>query len=382
MAEFTTPEFLLNHSTDEIHETMKAIMPADLDMSEGGHAWNNTRPTALVAAELCEFILPEVIKLIFPEWSYGEFLDGHAKSRSMSRRPATAAAGEVTISGAVNTIIPAGSLFATASVNDIPSVDYKTMEEAEIPESGSVTVEIQCTQIGTVGNTGAGTIVLAASKLTGITAVINEKDVSGGTEAEDDESLIIRIEEYDESQGSSFVGNVADYKRWAKSVAGVGEATVIPAQDDTGLVTIIVTDANGEPATEQLCEAVYNFIMKPDNPGERLAPPNAYLSVEPPTTLSLGITATVELEESADIEGVKTAFLPLVAAYLAEALDDAEIKYTRIAAILSATAGVNDYKDVQIGIIGGDYGTGNIAITNNQLPTVDKENLVLTSGAV
>ena len=89
MAEFTLPAFLQKHSTDDIHEKMRAILPPDLDMSEGGHAWNMTRPTALVVAELCEFVLPEVIKLIFPEWSYGEFLDGHAKARGITRRPAT-----------------------------------------------------------------------------------------------------------------------------------------------------------------------------------------------------------------------------------------------------------------------------------------------------
>ena len=53
MAEFTLPAFLQKHSTDDIHEKMRAILPPDLDMSEGGHAWNMTRHTALgLIAEL------------------------------------------------------------------------------------------------------------------------------------------------------------------------------------------------------------------------------------------------------------------------------------------------------------------------------------------
>lgn len=382
MAEFITPSFLNNSSVDDIHQVMKDVLPADLDMSEGNHAWNFTRPTALIASELREFILPEVIKLAFPEWSYGQFLDGHARARSITRRAATAANGEITITGEVNSIIPAGSLFSTASVNDEPSVDYKTLEDVKIPESGSIIVSVECTQNGTVGNTTENTVVLVASKLTGITAVTNEAPITGGTEEEGDESLINRITEYDKSQGDNFVGSAADYKRWATSVPGVGEATIISAQDDTGLVTIILTDANGEAATEQLCNSVYNYIMRPDDRGERLAPVNALLEVVPPSTMAIIIKATVELDPEATIESVKTAFMQQLALYLPIAMDEQEIKYTKVAAALSAAAGVNDFTDLQIGMKGEAYGTANIPITTTQLPEVSEEDIEITAGTV
>ena len=47
MEDFVIPAFLQNHSADEIQEKMMAILPEDLDVSEGGHVWNFTRPTAL-----------------------------------------------------------------------------------------------------------------------------------------------------------------------------------------------------------------------------------------------------------------------------------------------------------------------------------------------
>lgn len=385
MAEFTTPTFLENHGAFDIFAAMKALLPSDIDLSEGSHGWNFTMPTAMVAAYLCEYVLPEVIKLNFPEYSYDEFLDGHAKARSMTRKAATAAYGEITITGKPETEIPAGSLFATASINDEPSVDYETTEPAVIPESGTVTIPIQCTQTGTVGNTTARTIVLVGSKITGITSVVNEEPVTGGVEAETDESLIERILEYDRTQGESFVGCPADYKRWATSVPGVGDATIVSAQDDTGLVRIILTDANGQPATQQLCNSVYNYIMRPDDPGTRLAPVNAFLSVEPPATISIGIKATIELEEDATIEAVKADFLSRIALYLPTALDEGEVKYTRVAAVLAATEGANDFTDLQIGIKDGDnitYGTSNIPITTIQLPAVAEEDLVLTTGTV
>lgn len=385
MAEFVTPDFLEHHSVEEVYSRIKSILPPDLDLSEGGHGWNLTIGPALVASELCEFVLPEVIKLIFPEWSYGIYLDGHARSRRMTRRPAAAASGELTISGAVGTVIQAGSLFSTASVNDEPSVDYKVLKSTKIPDSGTVTVDVQCTQAGIIGNTQPNTIVLVSSKITGITSVTNMETVGGGTEEETDESLIQRIMDYDQSQGDSFTGSVADYKRWAMSVPGVGSVTVIPAQDDTGLVTIIITDANGDPATEQLCTAVYNYIMKPDDPDNRFPNVNANLKVEPPATMAIGITATVELVEGATIESVKAAYMAQLALYLPEALDAKEIKYTRVHAALAAVEGANDFSGLRFGVKNGDtitYGTSNIAITSNQLPTIAAEDLVLTSGTV
>ena len=385
MAEFTTPSFLLNRSTNDNHAKMREIIPADIDMSEGGHAWNMTRPTALIAAEICQFVLPEVIKLIFPQWSYGQFLDYHANDRGLVRREATAAYGQVTITGAAGSVIPAGSLFSTASINGASPVDYETLEEVTIPETETVTVDVQCTQTGVIGNTGSNTIVLVSSRLTGIKSVSNAEPLTGGTEEEDDEALIQRISEYDRSQGDNYVGSVADYKRWATSVDGVGSATIISAQDTTGLVTIILTDSNGAAATEQLCTAVYNHIMRPDNPDERLAPVNALLSVVPPATMKIGIQATVELTDNATLESVREAFATKLAQYLPRAMDDEEIKYTRVAAALAATEGANDFSGLQIGLITDgavSYGTSNIPITTRQLPTISIDDLILSAGTV
>lgn len=385
MAEFTIPSFLENYSAKEVHELMKQVLPDDLDLSEGGHAWNFTFPTAMVAAEICEFVLPEVIKLAFPEWSYGEYLDGHARARGITRRAATAAVGEITITGAANTSIPAGSVFSTASINEEPSVSYQTTETVRIPEGGAVTVRVQCMEAGAAGNTTPNTIIMVSSKITGITAVTNAEAVTGGTEEEGDESLIDRVVEYDRTQGDNFVGSAADYKRWATNVQGVGEADVIPAQDNSGRVTIILTDLNGDAATEELCAAVYNYIMRPDAPDERLAPVNALLSVEPPATIAIGVNATIELEEGATIGSVAAAFRTQLASYLPLAMADEEIKFTKVAAALSATAGVNDFSNLQIGVKDGGvivYGAANIPITTAQLPEIDVENINFTEGTV
>lgn len=380
--EFKTPSFLQNTSVDDFFRDMKSILPADIDVSEGSHEWNMLRPTALITAKMCQFILPEVIKIFFPSWSYGDYLDELAKIRGMTRRAATAATGTITITGAANTVIPINSMFSTASINSDPSVDYVTLAEATIPPEGVIEVEVECTKKGIIGNTPANTIIFVASKITGIKSVINTDEITGGTEVESDASLIERIEEYDATQGQSFVGNPNDYKRWAKSVDGVGEAVIISAQDDSGMVTIILTDANGAPANEQLRQAVYNYIMRPDAPGERLAPVGSFLTVSAPAELAISIKATIELVDGYNLEAVKSAFLKNLISYLATAMEEKEIKYTRISRVLSQTDGVNDYVDLQIGKKNGAYGTTNIPIEITELPTIAEEDLVLTSGTV
>lgn len=370
MADFKIPDFLAHRSVEEVHRAMLSLLPEDIDTSEGQHVFNLTRPTALEISKMCEFILPEVIKLIFPDTSYGQYLDDHAKYRGIIRKPATNATGNLLVNGSPGVNIPSGSQFSTAAVDDISSVFYVSTKTVTIPEEGSVLIPIRSVEKGAVGNTKAHTILLKASKISGITAVTNPENVSGGSEEERDESLIARISDYDKSQGTSFVGNVADYKRWASSVPGTGVATVIPAQDESGQITIVLTDSNGSPASESLCQEVYTYIMRPDVPQERIAPPNADLLVVPPITIQITISAAIELKATSTIEAVKEEFLKSAALYLQAAGEDREIKYTRVASLLSTVSGVSDFWDLRI-----NDETKNIPILVNELAVLNKENI-------
>lgn len=371
------PEFLQNKSTDEIHTQMLDSMPGDIDKSQGQHPYNYTRPTAMIASELCQQTLPEIIKLIFPMFAYGEWLDYHAQIRGISRRPATASSGTLQLTVTKNTNIPVGSQFSTASVDGQPSVVFETTQEKfNLPE-GTTEVSVKCTQTGTVGNVIAGTVIFKLSQLSGVTAVTNPEAITGGTEEEDDDSLRARIVSLDQSQSVSYVGSVADYKRWSLEVPGVGGVTVIPAQDDSGLVTLVITDSNGDPANEEICQNVYDYIMSPADPELRLTAPNVKLSVIPPTITELSISATVEVGTGSSLEAIKTAFIEAVQAYLDTARSDGEVRYTQIGKILAGVPGVYDYDALTL-----NSGSTNISITNAQLPQVTNDSVLLTQGVV
>ena len=380
MAEFPIPSFLENQGVDDIHERMLKVLPENIDMSEGGHPWNLTRPTAYAAAYMAEFVVVEAIKLIFPKYAenYPDVMMDHAENRGMVRKAATYATGEITITGNANTEIPAGSSFSTASVNGEPAVEFVTTEDVVIGASGTVTVEIQAVEAGTVGNVPAGTIILKANQISGITDVTNADETSGGTEEESIEDLQKRIMEYDAMQGNSFVGSESDYKRWVLEVAGTGSAVIVPPADDSGLITIILTDANGEPANEELCEEVYNHIMRPDAPAERLAPVNGgNIQIIPPDTIVITISVIIEASYGVAIETIKESILKGLKAYMVEATQDGEVRYTKIGSLISETEGVEDYKSLLL-----NGGTDNISISDRQLPSIEESGLTVTAGTV
>ena len=58
-SDFVLPEFLEDCDADTIHARMMDELPDDIDKTEGGFPWDFTRPTALIAAALLQFYIPE-----------------------------------------------------------------------------------------------------------------------------------------------------------------------------------------------------------------------------------------------------------------------------------------------------------------------------------
>jgi uncharacterized phage protein gp47/JayE len=370
--ELEIPDFLSVNDEDDIHEAMMSLIPDEYDKSEGQHLWNFTRPTAYIVSQLRGYNLPEAINLIWPRFSTGEYVDLHAQLRGLTRKEALYATGEITFTGTPGTTIPAGYMCSTESKNDIASQDYVTSEECEIGESGTVTVSAHASVAGSTGNTAANTIVINSTAYDDVTGITNANPFTGGIDEESDESLIERISDYDKTQGDSNIGNPSDYKRWAEEVPGTGEASVIRSKDTSGIVTIVLLDGNGEPASQQLCTDVYNHIMSPNDDSLRIAPCGAKLSVVPPTTLSVTISATVVLT-SGTITSVTSAFTSKLKEYFSSCISDGEIRYQKVTNILGDIEGVYDFNLLYM-----NGGQANIKLNSGVYPVTDIEMVTLT----
>ena len=369
--ELELPDFLNNSSEKEIHEKMLSNLPEDIDKSEGGFPWDFTRPTAIEIAELKEYVLVEVLKSLSPvtcEESY--LLDYHADGRGLVRRESVNATGYVTVTAKAGLVIPLGYGFSTEADDEGNTIDFVTTEEVTVDSLGNAKIPIEAAEGGSASNVGVNAIVLHTGDETGelldeIISVTNEEAVTGGLDEEDDDTLRERIVEYDRSHDISYVGNVADYKRWALSVPGVGAVTVIPAKDDSGTIKIILMDQNGVPASKQIQDAVYDYIMRPDSESDRLAPPNAVLEITAPETVVVNISAVVYLRE-AEIGDVQNDLKAALQSYLLNvSSNDSAVRISAINSILGAVSGIYDYDSVQINGV-----SKNVDLESGQMPVL------------
>ena len=77
---FVPPAWLEDQDAETIHARMMQNLPDDIDDTEGGFPWDFTKPSALEKAELLEFHMMETTKIMHYMFSYGIYLDYHAKA--------------------------------------------------------------------------------------------------------------------------------------------------------------------------------------------------------------------------------------------------------------------------------------------------------------
>lgn len=359
--EFAEPDFLSGQSVGVIMARMLAAIPDTLDKSEGGIIWDLLYPMAFEKAQAIEFTLLEAVKNMFPMWAYGEMLDYHGAVRAINRKAAVAASGSVTFTGTDGVKIDAGTLLMTTPANSTDeSVSFRTTEAVTI-ESGMASAPIEALVAGESGNVVPGAINRFDDAPDGVTAVTNAAATSGGLDEESDDDYRNRIVDYDQSIGSLFVGSVADYRRWALEVEGVGSAAVVPASDGSGVVKIVILDSDSNPASTALCEAVYNYIMRPDNSYMRKAPVGAELTVVSPAVQNIAISANLSIDITASLEVVKADFLELLKDYYAT-IRDGVVRYGKIGQIIMSVSGVIDYTGLLV-----NGGTSNVALIDNSI---------------
>ncbi|MEG1843827.1 MAG: baseplate J/gp47 family protein [Clostridia bacterium] len=364
MAEYTPPAMLSDIDDEVIHARMMANLPADIDKTKGGFAFEFTRPAAIAAANMM-IDLNEAIQMFFPAYSYGIWLDQLAQSAGISRRAATRSTGLLSITGTQGTIIPIGFTFATPSSGGNPNVEFDSTSAAEIPATGTITVPVRCVSEGTIGNVPANCITLMSTPISGIASVVNENAFTGGMEEEDDETFVHRINKAEWELDASFVGSPADYERWALEVAGVGSVIVVPEWKGvgTGSVKLIILDANGQPAGQDILTAVYDHVISPDRPSDRKAPIGAMITVVSATSATINLSARVELAPDTALSAVSSDFKAAIAAYFSEA--SGTVRYTKIGSLLGSVSGVLDYDLLRV-----NNGTANIQLGTDQIPVV------------
>lgn len=182
-------------------------------------------------------------------FEYDDLVKFVLQRRGIVANKATYATGSLTAKG--NGIINVGDLFQTEA-----GLQFKAIETKEIVESG--TFAIQCVTAGADGNVPANTIVVIPVSIAGISSVTNPSATTGGYDKETKESIIERYLE--DLQQPITSNNKNHYKKWAKEVAGVGDAKIKPLWNGDNTVKVVVINSENNVANNALVNAVQKHI--------------------------------------------------------------------------------------------------------------------------
>lgn len=305
----------------------------------------------VLASNSIEFAKQEVerekmYKSAFAETASGDYLTLIAEDHGVTRKEATPAVGNVVVKG--NGTVPVGTLFQTESGIFFTTTTTTTAVKNE------ATIPVQCTETGAVGNVGANTITVIPMSIPGITSVTNPEAMTDGFDQESDDDLYDRFHFHVTQPATS--GNVNDYIEWASSIPGVGHVKVLPIWKGPGTVKVLVTDANGEPASPTLLNKVIAYI-------ESVRPIGPEVTVVAPSLFDLTIKLTVT-SGSGDADYIKDMMNKY---FVSRNFTGNTISYAKVGNMIltDGKTEVDDYSGLLI-----NDATGNISVTDDQIPHV------------
>lgn len=348
----TEPNYLNTEDTTEevIRSRLLSHVSDGVDKGEGSYIWDAHAPVAIELV-FVRMALQRALELGFAQTTDLEHLVMRAAEHGVAQKKATKATGTITVTGTKGAIIPDGLKLCTEADADlgISSIYFVTTKQATIPESGTVDIPIEAVEGGTSGNVTAGSIVLLAQSRKDISAVSNKEATTGGTDDEGFDSLLARYLEHVRNPGTS--GNEADYKQWATSVDGVGEAHVISLWNGEGTVKVVIVDENKQPANKELVDAVQKFLSVDAGSGDRKAPIGATVTVVSASKVDVDVDATIILDSDAgtSVAEVQESFSKALDDYLKRlAFKTGTIRYSRICSILLEQSGIVDYSKISV----------------------------------
>ena len=323
-----------------------------LDTREGSFSDDNAGPMAVELYKVYQS-LNAVQPIVWVNEGSGGYLDMAAEDLGIEPRKAgTKAAAVLEITGTAGFVIKAGTRFLTAD-----NLVFTTTAQAEIPESGTVTIPVEAEAPGAAYNTGPGEIIYQYENDSRVKSVTNPEPAMGGADPESDTSLYARIVYARQKPSTS--GNRYDYERWAREVPGVGEAKCTPIWDGPGTVRVLIVDENRQPVDAAIVEACAAHI-------EEVRPNGAEVTVVSASARPVNAAAKVTVDGSTTLAAVQEAFAEALEGYLRSlAFEKYEVLYNRVGALLISIDGVVDYTGLTL-----NGQAASVAVGPDEIPVI------------
>lgn len=225
-----------------------------------------------------------ISKQAVPYTATGEYLEAWGALKGVYRKDATAAGGQVILSGVVGTLISAGTNVVRGDGRT-----YTIQVSVTIGGDGTAIATVVDQAAGAAGNCAAGTVMSLSMPIAGVQSNgVAAAAFTGGADVELDDDFRGRV--LSAFQQPAEGGNEGDYVRWATAVPGVTRAWCARNGFGTGTVVvyIMLDQANaisgGFPqGTDGVATDESRSAVKAT--GDQLTVANAIFSPQPVTAL-------------------------------------------------------------------------------------------------
>ena len=330
-------------------DILDRIDDVSLSKNEGSVLWHTVSAIAWRIWQTYQ-AMNALIPIAYVDETSGEYLEKRCAEVGITRKAGTRATCSITFTGISGTIIPAGTIFSTAS-----GLSF-LLDEAVTLSSGTGTGTLTAENIGGAYDIPALAISTMQTAISGLTGFANAA-AAGGTDEETDNELYTRLRDYWLKPATS--GNANEYEAWAMSVDGVGFAKVIPLWNGPGTVKVVIAGNDLQPVDGAVIVRCGAFI-------EPLHPIGASVTVVSATAVGLDIAATVETDGNVTESDIEAAFTDAFQAYITgTAMEEGVVRYNRIMACLLICGGVVDVSSLTVNL-----NEDNITLDNTEIPVL------------
>lgn len=284
---------------EEILERMLSRIPDTFDKREGSVIYDALAPAAREMAEMYDAI-EEKLRNTFAGTADREWLINRCAEIGIAPLEATYAVRKGVFTP-TTLELELGERFSFDDMN------FVITEKLETPGEYA----LQCETKGVAGNFGTGNLI-PIQYIQGLeTATLTGEILIYGEDEEDTE--VLRQRYFDTLPTMTLDGNVAQYSKWTREFAGIGNFKIFPTWNGRNTVKVSILSSENTVASSTLIEDFQNYLDPPtgtidddlegsDYPqgrgvGMGKAPIGAIVTVKTATEKTIDVAATVMLRE-------------------------------------------------------------------------------------
>ena len=336
---------------ENILSDLKSHLPKNADTHEGSVFYDSIAPFAYELSKIYA-MFDAAFAEVFADTADRDNLIRLCGERGVTAKPASRAV----YSMLANTPqIPPGSIFSVGEFQ-LETVSYTNGYYV-----------MSAVKYGTLGNRiPLFTPLIPGSYINGFSAA---ELISLEIPAEDEEDTESIRAKYFESIGSlAFGGNIADYVRETRKIAGVGAVKVIPCHSGGGTVKLILLDSEYNVPSAAVVNDVINYYGSEE--GEGMAPIGHRVSVVPAAPFPVGVSAEITLKNGAAPDGVRDKITDVISGYFAEIRKNwgADVSTVRISRAMAEILDIDGVLDVPALFFNGEF--ANIVLAPDAVPVL------------